>query len=67
MNCIVCECHLENFSDTENHRLKGSEFVTRGHYGSAITDCMDGTKHIVNVCDECLRKAIDSGICMIVK
>lgn len=67
MNCIVCEGPLKNFSDTENHPLGGTEFWTRGHYGSAITDCMDSTKHIINVCDPCLRVALENGRCQVIR
>lgn len=63
MNCIKCERHLENFVEHENHPVDATEFYTYGHYGSRVTDKMDGTKHIINLCDDCCEKALASGLC----
>lgn len=62
MDCIVCKTHLPDMTDRsadhDNHPIGGSEFSTYGHYGSAVTDVMDGTAHVVNVCDGCLSAAL---------
>jgi hypothetical protein len=57
MDCIVCHKDLPNIAGAINQPNGGSEFVTEGHYGSRVTDFMDGTKHIINVCDDCLTAA----------
>lgn len=63
MDCIVCKKHLENVwrESGANQPMDGSEFVTYGQYGSAVTDTMDGIAHCVNVCDECLKVALAEG------
>jgi len=56
--CVACGAWLENWRGaTENHPMRGVEFVARGHYGSAVFDPQDGSKMIANICDECLKKA----------
>jgi hypothetical protein len=56
--CVVCGAWLENYRGaTENHPMRGVEFVARGHYGSAVFDPQDGSRMIANICDECLKKA----------
>ena len=56
--CVVCGTWLENYrGSTENHPMRGVEFVTRGHYGSAVFDPPDGSRMIANICDECLKTA----------
>lgn len=56
LKCIMCKRDLENFpiDGTGIQPLSGSEFSTTGHYGSAITDHMDGTITSVCICDDCL-------------
>ena len=56
MPCFCCGKSLDNFDWPEgNQPLGGTEFTTRGHYGSAVTDHMDGTGYAINVCDPCLK------------
>lgn len=60
--CIVCKTTLRNFEeDGFNHPMGGLEFTTRGHYGSAVFDPMDGTHLSINICDGCLRRAGEEG------
>jgi hypothetical protein len=65
MDCIVCHRDLPNIAGAINQPNGGTEFVTEGHYGSRVTDFMDGTKHIINVCDECLTAAKVDGRCFV--
>ena len=60
LTCIVCDNKLFNYMEDflEIQPACGSAFRTYGHYGSAITDFMDGTVTIVCICDDCLSKAI---------
>jgi hypothetical protein len=65
MDCIVCHRHLPDI-DTgvrpkDNHPSGGSEFHTYGHYGSEVTDGLDGIAHCINVCDGCLKIALALG------
>lgn len=62
--CIRCNARLVNIQGADNQPAGGTEFSTAGHYGSCVTDLMDGTRHIVNVCDVCLSKAIARGAAM---
>lgn len=60
--CFVCAKELDDFAnDGGNQPIRGTEFHTSGHYGSAVTDFMDGTYTIVNICDDCLRDGIKAG------
>lgn len=58
--CIVCRNELTNLD--EYQPIGGTHFYTYGHYGSTITDCMNGSSHNICVCDECLQKALDDNI-----
>lgn len=57
--CFVCGTQLFNvFRANEagdNQPDEGTEFRTRGHYGSTFWDSFDGEDLILNVCDPCLR------------
>ena len=56
--CIVCNKELQNFqNNNENHPVLGLEFITHGHYGSTFFDPMDGAILVINICDDCIRKA----------
>lgn len=55
--CLVCNMPLKNLDLDGNQPSGGTEFFTRGHYGSAVSDFMDGTGLAVNICDPCLREA----------
>lgn len=59
--CVRCGKRLDNIDPAGNQPNGGTEFVTHGHYGSAVSDFMDGTGLAVNVCDPCLREAMAAG------
>lgn len=58
--CIVCGSPLESATGmTDNNQpSRGLAFLTNGHYGSTFFDPMDGTRLEINVCDECMKKAV---------
>lgn len=59
LKCICCGYTLV---DLNKHQPSGgTAFHTYGHYGSAVTDHMDGTITTVFVCDRCLKEALESG------
>lgn len=64
--CIVCKTELDNLDDNGNQPSGGTEFTTHGHYGSSVTDFMDGTMLALNICDPCVVKARQEGIMLIV-
>ncbi len=66
MDCIVCNHPLPNVAEGYNQPQGGTEFATSGHYGSTVTDDVDGTQHVINVCDGCLLIAMARGACMVV-
>lgn len=61
LTCIVCDYQPDTAFNgcTSNQPYKATAFTTRGHYGSTFFDPMTGTQIEINVCDECLRKAVD--------
>lgn len=65
--CIVCSKPLTN-TDPEtsiNQPSGGTEFTSRGHYGSTILDTMcdpDQIEFAVNICDTCILRALDAGV-----
>lgn len=58
LSCIVCDKELESIS-SPNQPHDGLEFVSSGHYGTTVFDPMDGSMLAINVCDSCLKKAIE--------
>jgi hypothetical protein len=61
VTCIVCGYQPDtayNGCDI-NQPYKATAFLTQGHYGSTFFDPMDGSYIEINVCDECLNKAVD--------
>lgn len=62
IGCVLCKKPLENCDPEGNQPMGGTEFATFGHYGSAVTDHMDGTGYAINVCDPCLRDAGRAGL-----
>jgi len=59
--CIVCDETLVNIMGDYEDGVQpdaGTSFSTYGHYGSTITDFMDGTVTTICVCDVCLSEAI---------
>lgn len=63
LDCIVCEKQMKSLSDSDNHPQYGTEFGTRGHYGSRITDACGQVTFIVNICDDCVLEAIRKDLC----
>jgi hypothetical protein len=59
--CTACLKLLDNLDPVGNQPVKGVEFITYGHYGSTVFDPMNGTQIAINICDACLRRAIDAG------
>lgn len=62
LQCFKCEKQLNNIDPDGNQPSSGTEFSTHGHYGSAVTDTMDGIGFAINVCDECVREAAKRGL-----
>ena len=64
--CIKCGKPLENaFEGADNQPYGGTEFHTRGHYGSTIIDSNlrgEGMEFVVNICDTCILRALDAGV-----
>lgn len=60
LTCIVCDYQPDTaFNGCENNQpYKATAFNTVGHYGSTFFDPMDGSQIEINVCDDCLRKAV---------
>ena len=54
LKCLLCKKPLTNLDPTGNQPSGGTEFITHGHYGSAVTDHIDNTGYAVNICDPCL-------------
>jgi hypothetical protein len=61
VECIVCHRTMPNLTKTGMQPSGGTCFETRGHYGSAVTDMMDGTSFEVCVCDRCMDDALRTG------
>lgn len=59
--CVICSKRMNNYDYSGNQPQGGTEFITYGHYGSAVTDTMDGIGFAINICDGCLRAAGDAG------
>lgn len=57
VNCLLCKNVLKNLDEAGNQPSGGTEFTTHGHYGSAVSDFMDGTLLAINICDPCLEAA----------
>ena len=66
--CLICEKPLENIgAEVVNQPEGGLEFITMGDYGSTIFDSIwsnqgEPNKLIVNICDDCLRRASKKGL-----
>lgn len=58
--CIVCGGVLDNILENGgNQPIGGLAFSSPGHYGTTVFDPMDGSVLELNVCDKCLKAAID--------
>lgn len=53
--CAFCLAELDNPYGGANQPDGAVEFVTPGHYGTAVFDPMDGSYLAINICDPCLR------------
>lgn len=66
--CIVCGKELINVDeDIDNQPYVGTEFQSRGHYGSTIidehpADQKEPFTFVVNICDTCIIRALDAGV-----
>jgi len=62
--CLRCNKVMENFQNPEEglQPIGGLAFSTRGHYGSAYFDPMDGQHLEITLCDDCVERAEDHGI-----
>ncbi len=65
--CIACGRELESvFPDDSpasiNQPAHGLAFSTHGHYGSTVFDPGDGSRLEINVCDPCVKDAIEVGV-----
>jgi hypothetical protein len=60
LSCIVCDYQPDTAFNgcTNNQPYKATAFTTMGHYGSTFFDPMDNSQIEINVCDDCLRKAV---------
>lgn len=68
LECIVCQCRLKPAIDeTMNQPKYGTEFTSRGHYGSRVTDLLGKVTFIINVCDTCILEAIREDRCRAAK
>lgn len=70
--CVKCGKPLRNVADAgDNQPVVGTEFTAYGHYGSTIHDeaVRDNPEQtppmllVVNLCDTCILRAIEAGIC----
>jgi hypothetical protein len=59
IKCIVCDTELQDYGDYQPDG--GTAFHSYGHYGSAVTDHMDGTVTSLAVCDSCMIIALQTG------
>ena len=59
INCIVCSKVLPDYGDYQPDG--GTAFHSYGHYGSVVTDHMDGTVTSLAVCDSCMTIALQAG------
>jgi len=59
LRCCVCEKPLDSVNTF--HPIGGTAFHTEGHYGSSVTDHMDGTVTTVCVCDNCMIALLEQG------
>lgn len=60
LRCIVCNKPMDDID--VNQPSGGTAFHTEGHYGSSVTDHMDGTITTLFVCDFCMMDAINRGV-----
>lgn len=59
LSCFKCDKPLEAIFDDTNQPLKGLCFQSRGHYGTAVFDPLDGSWIEINICDDCLREGVE--------
>lgn len=56
VECILCQCELENMLSDGVQPMGGTAFATNGHYGSGVFDPMNGSIMTVVICDACLNE-----------
>lgn len=59
MNCFKCEKDLQSLDTYQPDRAV--TFAAEGQYGSTVFDPMDGSFLEIDICDDCLVLAGDSG------
>lgn len=59
IRCIACGTELQDYGDYQPDG--GTAFHSYGHYGSCVTDHMDGTVTSITVCDDCMNIALHTG------
>lgn len=61
LTCIVCGYQPEAaYNGCEhNQPYRATAFRTNGHYGSTVFDSFGQASLEINICDDCLNKAID--------
>ena len=59
IRCIVCGTELRDYLDYQPDG--GTAFHSYGHYGSVVTDRMDGTVTSLAICDSCMILALRTG------
>ena len=58
--CFACGAYLVNICPgVDNQPDEGTEFRSRGHYGSTFWDSFDAKDLVLNICDRCLRSHKD--------
>ncbi len=63
LNCFKCEREITESVDAEiNQPYGATTFMTYGHYGSTFYDEMSGRFLEINICDDCLNKALDKDL-----
>lgn len=60
MRCCICGRTLDEIGPYQPK--DGTAFETQGHYGSAVTDHMDGTTYFAFVCDPCVIDGLTSRV-----
>jgi hypothetical protein len=69
--CIICSKQLETVDNTSDHVVDqphgGTNFSTKGHYGSTVFDPSGGEHLSINICDECLKLKAAQGVITHVK
>lgn len=69
--CLVCSKELETVDSTSDKVVEqpsgGTNFSTRGHYGSTVFDPYSNELLSINICDDCLKLKARQGLITHVK